>query len=67
MSTAPVLEACAQENRAAFIGYLPVGYPDVPGSLDAMRALVAGGVDIIEVGMPYSCLLYTSPSPRDRG
>ncbi|QCP05859.1 tryptophan synthase subunit alpha [Brevibacterium sp. CS2] len=54
MSTAPVLRACAAENRAAFIGYLPVGYPDVPGSLDAMRALVAGGVDIVEVGMPYS-------------
>lgn len=54
MSTAPVLRAAAADDRAAFIGYLPVGYPDVPGSLDAMRALVAGGVDIIEIGMPYS-------------
>ena len=25
------------------------------------------GVDVIEAGFPISCLLYTSPSPRDRG
>ena len=46
------------ENRAALIGYLPVGYPDVPGSLEAMKALVnpgdTPGVDMIEIGMPYS-------------
>lgn len=46
------------ENRAALVGYLPVGYPDVAGSIDAMRALCEGddgvGVDMVEVGMPYS-------------
>lgn len=45
-------------GRAALVGYLPVGYPDVPGSLDAMRALTEGtdgrGVDLVEIGMPYS-------------
>lgn len=54
MSIADVLRDCAADNRAAFIAYLPVGYPDVPGSLDAMRAVVAGGADIVEVGIPYS-------------
>ena len=54
MSTAEVLRACAAENRAAFIAYLPVGFPDVPGSVDALRAVVAGGADIVEVGIPYS-------------
>jgi len=54
VSTADVLRDCAADNRAAFIAYLPVGYPDVPGSLDAMRAVVAGGADIVEVGIPYS-------------
>jgi tryptophan synthase alpha chain len=52
--TAGVLAAAAAQDRAAFIGYLPVGYPDVPGSLDAVRALVDGGADIIEIGMPYT-------------
>ena len=36
----PVLEQARAEGRAAFIGYLPVGYPNLPHSLEAMRALV---------------------------
>jgi tryptophan synthase alpha chain len=51
---AEVLTAARQESRSALIGYLPVGYPTVPLSIDAMRAMVAGGADIIEVGVPYS-------------
>ena len=51
---ADALKAAKSENRAALIGYLPVGYPDVALSIDAMRAMVDGGTDIIEVGMPYS-------------
>jgi tryptophan synthase alpha chain len=42
------------QGRAALIGYLPVGFPDVPVSIEAMRAMVDGGADIIEVGVPYS-------------
>lgn len=52
--TGPVLAAAKAEGRAAFIGYLPVGYPDVAGSIDAVRALVSGGADIVEIGMPYT-------------
>lgn len=52
------VRAANDSGRAALVGYLPVGYPDVPGSLDAMRALVEGtdgvGVDLVEIGMPYS-------------
>jgi tryptophan synthase alpha chain len=53
-STAEVFTRVRQEGRAAFIGYLPVGYPDVATSIEAARALVRGGADIVEVGMPYS-------------
>ncbi len=49
-----VLDSARAENRAALIGYLPVGFPDVPTSIAAMRAMVAGGADIVEVGVPYS-------------
>lgn len=48
------LEAAKDDGRAALIGYLPVGFPDVPGSIKAMVAMVEGGVDIVEVGLPYS-------------
>ena len=49
----PVFERCRSEGRAALIGYLPTGYPDVATSIDAMVAM-SEGCDIIEVGVPYS-------------
>ncbi|MDT7540092.1 MAG: tryptophan synthase alpha chain [Actinomycetota bacterium] len=45
---------CRSENRAALIGYLPTGYPSYDGSVEAMHAMVDGGVDAIEIGVPYS-------------
>ena len=42
------------EGRAALIAYLPVGYPDVDGSIAAMTAAVEGGADVVEIGVPYS-------------
>lgn len=51
---APMFAACRDESRAALIGYLPTGFPDVAGSIAAMTALVESGCDLIEVGVPYS-------------
>jgi tryptophan synthase alpha chain len=51
---AELFGACRQDNRAALIGYLPTGYPDVPTSVAAMTALVEAGCDLVEVGVPYS-------------
>jgi tryptophan synthase alpha chain len=42
------------EGRSALIAYVPVGYPDVPSSIEAMVAAVEAGADAIEVGVPYS-------------
>jgi tryptophan synthase alpha chain len=42
------------DDRAALVAYLPVGYPSVPGSIAAMTAAVEGGADIVEIGVPYS-------------
>jgi tryptophan synthase alpha chain len=50
------------DGRAALIGYLPVGYPSVDVSIDAMRALVEGGCDIVEVGIPYSDPVMDGPT-----
>ena len=49
-----VFARCRDEDRAALIGYVPVGYPSYDGSVEAMHAMVEGGVDAIEVGVPYS-------------
>jgi len=49
------------EDRAALIGYLPAGFPTREDSVRLMRAMVAAGVDIVEVGLPYSDPLMDGP------
>lgn len=42
------------DTGRALVGYLPVGFPDLPTSIDAAVALVEHGVDALELGLPYS-------------
>lgn len=49
-----IFGSCREQGRAALIGYLPTGYPDVATSIEAMVAMTESGCDIIEVGVPYS-------------
>ncbi|WP_223690634.1 tryptophan synthase subunit alpha [Leifsonia poae] len=42
------------EADGAFIGYLPAGFPDLQTSIDAAIAIAQNGVDVIELGLPYS-------------
>jgi tryptophan synthase alpha chain len=42
------------EGRAALVGYLPAGFPTYDGGVDALKALVDGGCDVLEIGLPYS-------------
>ncbi|MEP7191670.1 MAG: tryptophan synthase subunit alpha [Actinomycetota bacterium] len=58
---AEVLAKTRTQGRAALVGYLPVGFPDVPGSMDAMVAMVEAGVDIVEIGVPYTDPLMDGP------
>jgi tryptophan synthase alpha chain len=52
--SAAAIDAALARGSAALVGYLPVGYPDVPTSVEAARAIVENGVDIVELGLPYS-------------
>lgn len=49
-----VFARCRDEGRAALVGYLPAGYPDLAASVRAVTTLVEAGCDIVEVGVPYS-------------
>jgi tryptophan synthase alpha chain len=42
------------QNRAAFVAYLCAGDPDFDTSLAACRALVGSGIDVLELGVPFS-------------
>ncbi|CAO5241527.1 tryptophan synthase subunit alpha [Frankia sp. AgKG'84/4] len=63
------LDACfataREEGRSALIGYLPAGFPTVDGAIAAMRAMVAAGVDVVEVGLPYSDPTMDGPVIQD--
>lgn len=45
---------CKAAGRAAFIPYLTAGYPKLEHSVELVEAIVAGGADLIEIGVPFS-------------
>lgn len=60
-STAAAVDAARAQGRAALVGYLPVGYPDVDTSIAAARTMVEAGVDVVELGLPYSDPVMDGP------
>jgi tryptophan synthase alpha chain len=62
MGVSEVFAKAKADNRGVLVGYLPVGFPDVAGSLDAMKAMVDAGVDVVEVGVPYSDPVMDGPT-----
>ena len=63
MSTVEKIFANARaEGRAALVGYLPAGYPTVDGSVEMLSAMVEGGCDLLEVGVPYSDPVMDGPT-----
>ena len=61
VSVSVAFEKARADGRAALVGYLPAGFPDVQGSIDALLAMVAAGCDVIEVGLPYSDPVMDGP------
>ena len=57
-----VFETCAAENRAALMPFLTAGYPTLEQSAAWLDAVVAGGADIIELGVPFSDPLADGPT-----
>ncbi|UFS60313.1 tryptophan synthase subunit alpha [Subtercola endophyticus] len=55
------IQAANSARKGALIGYLPVGFPNLAESIDAAVALVENGVDILELGLPYSDPVMDGP------
>lgn len=51
---AAAIDAAKAQGRGAFVGYLPLGYPDLRTSIEAAVTLAQNGADILELGPPYS-------------
>ncbi|MGC0425557.1 tryptophan synthase alpha chain [Streptomyces sp. SAI-195] len=55
------LAAAKSEGRAALIAYLPAGFPTVTGGIEAVKAALDGGADVVEVGLPHSDPVLDGP------
>ena len=49
------------KKEKALIAYIMVGYPNENATMSAVRGLVKGGADIIELGFPFSDPLADGP------
>jgi len=71
---AATFERCKAEGRAALIPFVTAGYPSLELSERLIDAIVAGGADLLEIGVPFSDPLAdgttvqaTSQKSLDRG
>jgi tryptophan synthase alpha chain len=55
------------KNQKALIAYIMAGFPSENGTISAVRGLVKGGADIIELGMPFSDPLADGPVIQNAG
>jgi tryptophan synthase alpha chain len=62
VSVSIAFEKARADGRAALVGYLPAGYPDVRGGIDGLLAMVDAGCDVIEIGLPYSDPVMDGPT-----
>lgn len=58
---AETFAAARADDRALLIAYLPAGYPSLADCVPVLAAMVENGVDVVEVGLPYSDPLMDGP------
>jgi tryptophan synthase alpha chain len=60
-----VFATARAQDRAALIAYLPSGFPDHSTAISAIERMVENGVDIVEIGLPYSDPLMDGPTIQE--
>lgn len=55
------ITSAGERGKGALVGYLPLGYPDLQGSIEAAVTLAENGFDLIELGIPYSDPVMDGP------
>jgi tryptophan synthase alpha chain len=61
-SSAEAFARARADGRAALVGYLPAGFPSYDGCIRALTSMVDAGVDVVEVGLPYSDPVIDGPT-----
>ena len=62
MSLIKTVEECNLNNRACFVSYVTAGDPDLKSSAKILETLALNGVDIIELGIPFSDPISDGPT-----
>ena len=60
-STAQVLRERKDSGKGSLVGYFPAGYPTLEASVEAAVAMCQNGVDVLELGVPYSDPVMDGP------
>ena len=55
------LEELKNKSKKALVAYLVAGDPDIETTLELMTVLVESGVDIIEIGVPFTDPIAEGP------
>jgi tryptophan synthase alpha chain len=55
-------KALASQGRKAFVSYVMAGDPDFDRSLEIVRGLPGAGVDVIELGLPFTDPMADGPT-----
>ena len=58
---AAAFERLARERRCALVPYLTAGYPRADQTVALLQAMVSGGADLIELGVPFSDPMADGP------
>ena len=56
------LKELSKDNQKAFVGYIVAGDPDLETSLDLMHLSVESGIDILEIGVPFTDPIAEGPT-----
>ncbi len=62
MKIAEKFEELREKNEGALIAYVCAGDPSPEATGDVVRALIKGGADIIELGLPFSDPIADGPT-----
>ena len=62
MNIKEAFEKAKQQNSAALIGYLTAGDPAPESTSKLADALISGGIDVLELGLPFSDPIADGPT-----
>ena len=60
-------EVAKEEKRPAIIPYVTDGFPELDDTQDLVKALIEGGADIVELGIPFSDPIADGPTVQRSG